>query len=108
MYLNWSPNPTNVLRRIRPRPCLATAKSVSNGRQYSSVLVTMARHVNIVDLRNCNNVDVEGTVASNCSGTFARTVLLFIFQKKALIVLNFDINISHVITHSHLARECFF
>ena len=47
--------------------------------------------------------DVEDTAASNCSRTFARTLLLSIFQKKALIVVNFDVDISHVITHSRLA-----
>ena len=47
--------------------------------------------------------DVEDTAASNCSRTFARTLLLFVFQKKAVIVVNFDVDISHVITHSRLA-----
>ena len=46
---------------------------------------------------------VEDTAASNCSRTFAGTLVLFVFQKKALIVVNFDVDISHVITHSHLA-----
>ena len=38
--------------------------------------------------------DVEGTNASECSGTVAGTLLLFMFTKKALIVVNFDVDIS--------------
>ena len=47
--------------------------------------------------------DVEDTAASNFSRTFAGTLLLFVFKKKALIVVNFAVDLSHVINHSHLA-----
>ena len=39
--------------------------------------------------------DVEGIAASDCSGTVAGTLLLFTFTKKASIVMNFDVDISH-------------
>ena len=35
---------------------------------------------------------------SDCSGTIAGTLLLFTFTKKAWIVVNFDVDISHIFT----------
>ena len=42
---------------------------------------------------------------SDCSGTIAGTLLLFKFTKKALIVMNFDVDI---ITYFHSLGGCHF
>ena len=47
--------------------------------------------------------DVEGTTALDYSGTIAGTLLLFMFTKKASIVVNFDVDIScHLFARSRL------
>ena len=65
--------------------------SASIGQQYSSVLVTSGRHINIMDLHQ-RNTD------SDCSWTITGMLLLFTFTKKASIVVNFDVDIPHLFT----------
>ena len=63
----------------------------------------MARHITIVDLTNRN----KGCGRHCCLELFKdicqNAALVRISEKKTLIVVNFDVDISHVVTHSHLA-----
>ena len=44
------------------------------------------------------STNVTKDADSDCSGTIAGTQLLFTFTKKASIVVNFDVDISHLFT----------
>ena len=44
------------------------------------------------------STNVTKDADSDCSWSIAENLLLFTFTKKALIVVNFDINISHLFT----------
>ena len=83
-------------------------RSASGGRQYSSILLTSGRHINIMDLHQRNK--------GCCSGTIIGTLLLFMFTKKASTVVNFDVDIIAFFTHLASVifnspqdiRDCFF
>ena len=49
------------------------------------------------------STNVTKDADSDCPGTITGTLLLFTFTKKASIVVNFDVDISHLLTHSRLA-----
>ena len=78
----------------RNRAC--PLRSASSGRQYSNVLVTVGRHINIRDLHQGINVTKDAD--SDCSRTITGMLLLFTFTKKASTVVNFDVDISHLFT----------
>ena len=62
----------------------------------------MVKHITIVDLINRN----KGCGRHRCFElvkNICRNAAFVIFQKKALIVVNFAVDLSHVINHSHLA-----
>ena len=73
--------------------CAWPLQSASGGRQYSSISVTSGSPSTLWISTN-----VTKDADSDCSGTITGTLLLFTFTVKASIVVNFDVDISHLFT----------
>ena len=94
MHANRSPNQTQF--RCQPRSRMATAECQRWATIRFRLLAAGTSTLWI-------STNVAKDADSDCSRTIAETLLLFTFTKKALIFVNFDVDVSHLFTHSRLA-----